>query len=366
MTNAKAAAVLFVALLVASSFGTVSAAAGVGTSAAGVGDAAGNTGTETFYVVQGEECYPITAVGSGQRNVSEFYGYRAGAGSLYGSYGDGSQAIQQNQVSHVFVYDGAQGLSLVMLHDDLNASGGGAASFHVEGLPADREWVVEDDDYPDRDDNFVHGETNSTIHWMWADGRTDGAAVRGLGGDFEAITITPEWGEDSWAYQNRSTPWPHANDTIEEWQFQLGNGQMISLDKDRPITIRKGSCPDTGDGSGDDSSDNGSAGDDSASTPNVTLSVSDATVGPDESVTFEASGFAEACENATYEWDFDDDGDVDARTDDPTVEHSYGDEGAYNATVTVVRADGSEEESAPVTVEVDDRYRPPACDPEDG
>ncbi|WP_137287825.1 PKD domain-containing protein [Halorussus salinisoli] len=375
MTSAKATSVLLVALLLASSFGTVSAGSG-GT---GVGDAdrsaagdaenaAGNTGTQTFHVVQGDECYEVTAVGSGEKTVSEFYDYRSGPGTLYGSYGDGSQSIQENQVSHVFVYDGADGLSLVMLHDDLNESDGGAASFHVSGLPEDREWVVEDDDYPDRDDNFVHGETESTVHWMWSDGRTDGAAVRGLDGEFEAVTIDAEWGEDSWAYRNRTNPWPFATDDIDDWQLQSGDGTEFSLDKSEPITVERGGCSESGgdDSDGDDSdSDDSESGDDSEDEKSdATLSVSSANVTADESVTFEANGVAEACENVTYEWGFDADGDVDEKTDDSTASHSYDGEGSYDATVTVVHEDGSEDTSSE-TIEVESGEQQSACDPEE-
>ncbi|WP_135823750.1 PKD domain-containing protein [Halorussus ruber] len=379
MTDAKATTVLLVALLVASSFGTATVGAGSLAGDATGNDAAGNDAsesagdTETFHVVQGEECYEVTALGSGEKTVSEFYDYRAGAGTLYGSYGEDSQAVQENQVSHVFVYEGEEGLSLVMLHDDLNETGGGAATFDISGLPEEREWVIEDDDYANRDDNFDHGETSSTIDWMWGDNRTDGAAVRGLDADFEGITVEPAFGEESWAYQNRSNPWPFATDEIEDWQLQSGTGEEFSLDRDEPIKILKGSCGGGEDGSEDEDEhgdeNEGEDGHDRDSS--AALSVSPETVTENESVQFEASGLAEACEDATYKWDFDSDGDTDARTDDPTVSHTYDDAGSYNATVTIVREDGTEESSSTsVEVTADDQKR--VCkpaeegEPEDG
>ncbi|UPV76851.1 PKD domain-containing protein (plasmid) [Halorussus limi] len=374
MTTAKTTSVLLVALLLVSSFGAVATGPGAGSGTVDVGTTdetagnedrtAGNAGTagQTFHVVQGEECYEITALGDGNRTVSEFYGYRSGAGTLYGSYGERSRAIQQNQVSHLFVYEGEQGLSLVMLHDELDSSRGGAASFSVSGLPADRVWAVEDDDYPNRDDNFVHGETNSTLHWMWGDGRTDGAAVRGISGEFDAITVDAEWGENSWAYRNRSNPWRFATDDVEEWHLRSGTGEEFALDKGEPVTIRKGSCSGSDGSDGDDSPDDGDGSGDGVNRSEGALSVSAEEVNPGETVRFEASGFADDGENATYEWDFDGDGDADETTDNRTVEHSYDERGSYGVTVTAVGENGRTE-TASGTVRVEGGDEPPKCDP---
>jgi PKD repeat protein len=55
-----------------------------------------------------------------------------------------------------------------------------------------------------------------------------------------------------------------------------------------------------------------------------------------ESVSFDASGSTDADGAiATYEWDFDGDGTVDATTADPRVTHAYAATGEYDATVTV-------------------------------
>lgn len=301
------------------------------------GDAtAGNATATTFHVTQGEECYEITPVGSGERNVSTFYDYRSGPGTLYGSYGEGSRAIQQNGVSHLFVYDGSEGLSLVAVHDALNGSEGGAVSFRLSGLPESREWVVEDDGYENPDDRFDHDATASTVHWMWSDGRTDGGAIRGLGGDFDAITVDSRWGENSWAAEGRASPWPYATDDVVDWQLRSGTGEEFSLQKGEPITIRKGSCP--------------TDGEDGADGANVTLAASSGSVTENESVTFEASSSADA---VRYEWDFDADGETDETTTGATISHAYASAGTHDATVTVVGGDGTEA-SASATVEVTD------------
>lgn len=294
----------------------------------------------TFHVTQSGQCYEVTPVGDGTESAEEFYDYRAGTGTKYGSYGAGSQAIQENQVSHLFLYRGSQGLSLVMLHDDLNQSEGGAITFDIAGLPSEREWVIEDDDYPNRDDNFDHGATSSTIDWMWADERTDGAVVRGLDADFDAITIDPAFGEQSWAYQERSTPWPYATDDLS-WELQSGDGTEISLDKSQQVSVSKGGCPDT-------------------TAPNADLSISPSTVDAGEQVSLDASGSSDDQSISEYRWDFDGDGSVDETTSSSTITHNYANAGSYDATVTVADGGGNtDSDTVTVTVEEDGDTTPP-------
>jgi len=210
-------ACLLVVLALAS---TATVAAAGGDSQDGDGP---NETADSFAVMQGGDCYDVAPLGDGSQSVEDFYDYRAGNGTKYGSYGDKSQEIQENQVSHLFVYDGSQGTNLVMLHDKLNESEGGAITFDISGLPQDHQWVVEDDDYEGRDDNFNYDGTNATIDWMWAPNRTDGAAVRGLENNFSAITIDPAFGKESWAYQERDPRWTWAPDNVP-WELQSGDG----------------------------------------------------------------------------------------------------------------------------------------------
>ncbi|WP_276301001.1 PKD domain-containing protein [Halorussus lipolyticus] len=330
--NDQARSVLLALLLVVSSV-----------SVAGVGAAAPSSSPSTFHVTQGGECYEVAPVGDGTTSVEEFYDYQApGPGYLYGSYGEGSQRVQQNQVSHVFVYRGSQGLSLVMLHDDLNRSQGGGITFDISGLPQDHQWLVEDDDYEGRDDNFQYDGTSAKIDWMWSSGRTDGGVVRGLGNDFSAITIDPAFGEESWAYQERTkngepAPWPYAtNDT--SWQLQSGTGDEIPLDKTQSLSLSKGKCPDE-------------------TNPQAALSASPNPVANDESVTFDASDSADNRQIAEYRWDFDDDGTIERTTDSATIQHTYASTGTYTASVTVVDGNGNTD-TATETVEVDPAESP--------
>ncbi|WP_128478278.1 PKD domain-containing protein [Halorussus pelagicus] len=319
----RARSVLLALLIVASSLSM-----GVGTVASTP------TGNETtFHVTQGGQCYEISTVTSDEDTVEEFYDYRAGAGTKYGSYGEGAQAIQDNQVSHLFVYEGAEGLSLVMLHDDLNESDGGAISFDLSGLPESREWVVEDDSYENPDDNFDHGATSSSIDWMWASNRTDGAAVRGLGDSFDAITVESAFGENSWAYQDRDPQWPYAENETD-WKLRSGDGTEYDLTKGQQLTIEKGSCDD----------DSG---------PSAALSASPQTAQIGESVSFDASESTKGGSAiAEYRWDFDGDGEAETNTSSPETNHTYDAADSYDASVTVVNEAGNADSAtATVTVE---------------
>jgi hypothetical protein len=167
--------------------------AGVAPASVGVDATPPGDGERTFHVTQNAECYEVSAYGDGDTSVEDFYDYRRPgsdpAAHTYSSHG--TRQLQANQVSNVFVYHGADGYSLVMLHDEVgDAPHGSTVTFELTGLPTDREWVVEDDAYVGRDDEFDHRETSSTITWKWAPNRTDGAAVRGPGGDDGATTTT--------------------------------------------------------------------------------------------------------------------------------------------------------------------------------
>ncbi|UPV99879.1 PKD domain-containing protein [Halorussus gelatinilyticus] len=319
----RARSVLLTLLLVVSSV-----SAGVGSVAATpTGDAT------TFHVTQGQNCYEISPITTSDDTVEEFYDYRSGSETKYASYGENSKAIQDNQVSHLFVYKGSKGLSLVMLHDELNSSKAGAISFDISGLPADRTWAVEDDDYPNQDDNFDHSGTSSSIDWMWDDGRTDGAAVRGLGGSFDAITIESAFGENSWAYQKRDPKWEQATDNVD-WKLRSGDGTEYDLTKGQSLTIEKGGCPDE-------------------TAPNAALSATPQTAQTGESVSFDAGESSDGQTSiAEYRWDFDGDGQIDRNTTSATTSYAYDAADTYDASVTVVD-EGGNTASANETVTVE-------------
>lgn len=228
------------------------ATAGLAPASLGVDAMPPSDGETTFHLSQNGDCYEFEALGDGNITVEEFYDYRSPdtdpAGYTYSSHG--TQHLQDNQVSNVFVYRGTEGYSLVMVHDEMgDAPYGSTVTFELSGLPTDREWVVEDDAYAGRDDEFDHGATGSTITWKWAPNRTDGAAVRGLADDdYEAVTIDPGFNEDASAWGD----WHYSggDHRIHDWRLLDADGSAVSLDMDQSVSIAPGGCDD-GDG-GDD------------------------------------------------------------------------------------------------------------------
>jgi hypothetical protein len=222
--------------------------AGVAPASVGVDATPPGDGERTFHVTQNAECYEVSAYGDGDTSVEDFYDYRRPgsdpAAHTYSSHG--TRQLQANQVSNVFVYHGADGYSLVMLHDEVgNAPHGSTVTFELTGLPTDREWVVEDDAYVGRDDEFDHRETSSTITWKWAPNRTDGAAVRGLGGDdYDAVTIDPAFNEaaDAWGEWHYSG----GDHRVHDWRLLDADGTAVSLAMDRSASVAPGGCDDDG------------------------------------------------------------------------------------------------------------------------
>jgi hypothetical protein len=194
--------------------------------------------TEEFAITQGARCTTVTPLGDGSRSVESYYDYDVYPD--YSSHGTGSE--QASATSNLYLYRGSGGVSLVMLHDRRgDGSGGGTVTFDVGGLPADADWAVEDDTYPNRDDEFVHAGTESHIEWVWAPGRTDGAAVRGVGDGYEAITVRPGFNEAS----DRWETWNYTgeDDRIATWRVLSGDGSTVrTLALGRPVTVSPGPC----------------------------------------------------------------------------------------------------------------------------
>ncbi|WP_226010799.1 PKD domain-containing protein [Halomicrobium salinisoli] len=274
-------------------------------------------------VTQNGECYAVDAYGDGSETVEEFYDYRSGTGTKFASYG--TTHLQRSQTSQLFVYDGSQGLSLVIVHDELNdGDGGGTTTFDMYGLPSDGEWAVRDDYYgEDTDDDWVLEGSEAHVDWKWAPNRTDGGAYRGLDGNYDEIVIKPGFNEDADHYPT----WPWYYDRTEEWLLRTSPSDTVSLSMNDSVAITH-SCA-----------------------PTAALSVSgDAQV--DESVTLDASGSSDDGGITEYRWDVDGDGSVEATTGSATYEHAYESSGSFEPSVTVVDGDGrTDTASATVSVE---------------
>ncbi|MDF9745973.1 CARDB domain-containing protein [Natrinema salsiterrestre] len=222
-----------VAVLIAFAFGT---AVGVGTVA---GQSAPSDADE-YAVVQGDECYTIEPLGDGSQSVEEFYDYRTPntTPSSYSYSSFGTTHLQEDDTSSLFLYEGSDGISLVALHDQYNGSSpGGAVTMQFDGLPEDGEWVIEDDSYDGRYDEFDHSGDSSRITWAYTDGRNDGAAFRGGLEDDLDLTIEPAFNDaaDFRVYEGEITDWQVISATED-------GHERTSLDMSEPIELRSGGC----------------------------------------------------------------------------------------------------------------------------
>jgi PKD repeat protein len=296
--------------------GTVSLVVGVGV--AGATEAGGATSlqaddedTTSFTVSQGGDCIDVTPLGDGTETVVDFYNY-----STANSFSSGGTThLQDNQVSNLFVYHGSGGYSLVFLHDAYEGPYGGTVSMTITDLPATGSWVVEDDDYPGRDDEYRHAGTRSDIDWMWGEGRTDGGAFRGLGEtDGAPVTVEPGFNEagDAWGEWNETG----GNHTIDTWRVLTDDGTTVTtLDLDAPVTVEAGRCE--------------------PAAPTVSLAADPTSASVGRAVTFSAALADHDATVREYRWDVDGDGVVDERTTRPTLVHTYSAGGTYEVTVTV-------------------------------
>jgi hypothetical protein len=221
--------------------------AAVATGLGGVGIArgslAGAQDARQYVVEQGDRCVPITPL-SGDETVEGFYDYRTPntepSGDAYSSYG--TTHLQRSETTVCFLYDGPEGLSLVVVHDRLDdGTGGGAVTFDLRFEHPDRgAWVVGDDDY-DAASNYDTWEETADgwrVDWTWAESRSDGGAYRPLGNEF-AVTIRPAFNGDATLHGE------YYDGEITDWEVLSGeqsDPERYSLVLDQPLTIRAGGC----------------------------------------------------------------------------------------------------------------------------
>lgn len=207
--------------------------------------------------MQGDDCVPVRPIRD-RLSAERFYDYRlprkyatdangasVGDTALYASAG--TTALQQAQTSLIFLYQGPEGLNLVVVHGSVHASDGGSVTFRISGLPEDGEWVVKDDRYRNSDTgeiastNYDRWRTDGTRHridWTWGSGGTDGGAFHDLGDDFEVV-VDPAFNRAAALYDE------HYEGRVTDWEFLSGPSdapERISLDMDEPIRIATGSC----------------------------------------------------------------------------------------------------------------------------
>jgi hypothetical protein len=208
--------------------------------------------TQTTYLLrQGTRCLPVVPL-SGDEPAEALYDYRARftdpESYTYSSHG--TMDLQRENTSIVFLYDGPEGLSLVLVHGKLDpderggsqGTGGGSISFRITGLPLSGDWIVEDDNY-DSDSNYDswdHSDGESRIHWTFDGPRTDGGVFRGLEDELR-LRIEPAFNEDAALYGE------HYTGRIESWQLlsgDRGDPDRHDLALDEPVELLRGTCAD--------------------------------------------------------------------------------------------------------------------------
>ena len=161
-----------------------------------------------------------------------------GGGSYYGSVG--TEDLQEADTSIMFLYEGPEGISLVVVHEGQGSQDGGAATFEVTDLEGG-EWVVKDDLYLRPNGNKASSnydiwntDTNpQTIDWTWGSGGSDGGVYSPLTETF-SFTISPSFNEEAELYNE------FYQGEVDEWQVLSGdrnNPNRTSLNMDEDVVI---------------------------------------------------------------------------------------------------------------------------------
>lgn len=215
-------------------------------------------GTATYTATQGSETVEIRPL-EGNMTVQELYDFRLPAdpydnqadnevlnGATYPEDGPywgsaGTDHLQQPDTSTMFLYDGPNGLSFVVVHEGAGSDDGGSATWTISNLSESGQWVVKDDLYLDADgtkagSNYDMWDVNSstqTIDWTWGGGGEDGGAFQPLGENF-SFTIDPAFNEESALYEE------FYNGDVEDWQVLSGDmsdPNRTSLNLTDPVTV---------------------------------------------------------------------------------------------------------------------------------
>jgi PKD repeat protein len=171
-----------------------------------------------FVVSQGGDRFVVTPL-QGDDPIAEFYDY-------YNAKAHTNSGLEREDHTITFFWRGPDGvLSLVIIHDKGDDSGG-AVSFDFTGLPVENgSWTIQDDS-PD----FT---SNTRADWAWADPKTDGGAF--TGGLDSNFTLQIESGFNENADREPIDP-----GTITDWEFLSGDlesPERIALDRGSNLTI---------------------------------------------------------------------------------------------------------------------------------
>lgn len=164
---------------------------------------------------QGDSEYEISPMENGE-TIEDFYNY-------FDVESHTSTNLERSNTSILFLWEGPNGLSFVVIHDKPDDLKGGDATFTFSGLPDDGSWVVRDDN----PGNDSYSEA-SEVEWHWNARHTDGAAFRDISG--AEFTIEP-----------------HFIQGIDSWELLTGDPsdpERVELNTDQALSISVGGTPD--------------------------------------------------------------------------------------------------------------------------
>jgi len=177
----------------------------------------GEPTTRKIIAEQGNKTIELVPLQNGQ-TIENFYDY--GNAEI-----NSRIELTESDTSQLFFWSGANGLSLVTIHDKPRDGSGAAATLEFDSLPDSGSWVVQDDP----GDDYYEQRAN----WAWTNDNTDGGAFRG-GLRNETISITGKFNED--AGRNPLTP-----GEISSWQLLWGQAtdpRSYELDPDESVTLK--------------------------------------------------------------------------------------------------------------------------------
>ncbi|KAB1192448.1 hypothetical protein GJR96_02940 [Haloferax sp. MBLA0076] len=218
------------------------------------GQVAANQGdgeaTKVYRVTQGSREYEISLL-TGDTPATELYDLRIpdqyggdngatdpGEGPYYESVG--LSYLLEEQESLMFLYDGPNGISLVVLHG--GPGDGSAVTWRLTGVPSGATWLVKDDlyTYPDTGEQAVSNYdrwdvsgSEHTIDWTWDGGRTDGGVLGYLSGEF-SFAIYPAYNTAAALYGE------YFSGLISGWYVLTGGWNSLTrepLNLEEPVTI---------------------------------------------------------------------------------------------------------------------------------
>ncbi len=194
-------------------------------------------GDERTFAIEQPTVPPLVAevepLSNGER-IEEFYRTPPG-NSVTG--------LERADTSIIFLWEGPEGTSLVVVHDKPGSDGGGAATLNftgvpafgtadvgpVPGLPGEGSWVIQESP----GDFGPPSQPPNVISWSWLDGENDGGAYRG--GMDAAFTVIVEP-----AFNDDALEPPRDPGTVDAWVFLSGDVDdptTIELDMETPLVI---------------------------------------------------------------------------------------------------------------------------------